>query len=302
MLKQGEMRTIKLISFWVSYKIKNKGQNLYRYEEDLLTSENDIFVYHADDVLDELIKFLPEEIDNIYISDWSRRYKYTYNIESVVIELIKKANISVIASNPSEFWRRYEKWMGKGYPIFNEIILHGFLSLPDKFSSEIISYLSDDMDNRIFDLTSGADNKLGLVKKVIEKHAITCSDTSFEKLESNIILYKSTKAVEHYKHRIEFNKTKEYQPVYWSFWGDLQYELLQCMPMERLSLSGRELLIVLQRKFQNIQSLYQCNNGHSGWVKSPVSGKKIGFNNWAQIIVNKKLKERNMRRKLISGL
>lgn len=292
MLKQCEMRTIKLISFWLSYKIKNKGQNLYRYEEDLLTSENDIFVYHADDVLDELIKFLPEEIDNIYLNDWSRRYKYTNNLESVVIELIKKANISVIASNPSQFWSRYEKWMGKGYPIFNEIILHGFLSLPEKFSSEIISYLSDDMDNRIFDLLSGSDNKLGLVKKVIEKHAITCSDTSFEKFEKNVVLYKSPKALEHYKYRIEFNKRKENQPVYWSFWGDLQYELLQCVPSERISLKGRELLSVLQRKFQNEQSLYQCNNGHDGWVKSPVSGKKIGVNNWAQIIVNGKIKER----------
>jgi hypothetical protein len=291
MLKKCEMRTIKLISIWVSAKIKNKGQSLYRYEEDLLTSENDIFILHANEVLDELIKYLPEELD-VYYSDWSRRFKYTNNLERTVIELIKKANIAIIETNSIQFWNRYDKWMGKGYPVFNEIILHGFTFMPYDFSDAIIGYISEDLDSRIFDLTSGADNKLGLAKKVIERHANTCSNIIVGKLENKIIMYKSPRAVEYYKNRINRNKTKEHKPVYWSFWGDLQYELLQCIPLERLSLRGRELLKILQRKFQNEQTVYQCYNGHGGWVKSPVSGKLIGVNNWEKIIVNKKLEGR----------
>lgn len=290
MLIKCEMRAIKLISFWISAKIKNKGQKVYCYEENL-SSDNDIFINHANEVLDELIKYLPEEID-VYYSDWSRRFNHTNNLEHTVLELIKKANIAIIKSNPIQFWDRYEKWMGKGYPIFNEIILHGFSFMPDNFSNQIIGYISTDFDNNIFDLVSGADNKLELVKKVILKHAKTCSDICFEKLENTIILYKSSRAVEYYKHRINRNKTKEHKPVYWSFWGDLQYELLQCMPLERLSLRGKELIIVLQRKFQNVQTVYQCSNGHSGWVKSPVSGKIIGSKDWKKIIVNQKLEGR----------
>lgn len=294
MLKKCEMRTIKLISFWVSAKIENKGKNLYRYEEDLLTSEDDIFIHHFNEVLDELIKYLPEETD-IYFSDWSMRLKYKNNLERTVIELIKKANIASIESNPVQFWNRYEKWMGKGYPLFNEIILHGFTFMPSEFSNAIIGYISEDFDSRIFNLTDRADNKLGLAKKVLEKHANTCSNIIFEKLENKIIMYKSPKAAEYYRNRINQNKTKEYQRVYWSFWGDLQYELLQCLLEERLSLRGRDLLKVLKRRFNHFGTVYQNYNGHGGWVKSPVSGKKIGVNKWKEIISNNKLEKSNRR-------
>lgn len=294
MLKNCEMRTIKLISFWVSTKIKTKGRNLYRYEDELLSSDDDIFIQQGKAVLDELIQHLPEETC-LNFSDWSVRYKHSYNLERTVIELIKKANIACIENNPGQFWNRYEKWMGRGYPIFNEIILHGFTFMSCEFSDSIVEYISEDFDTRIFDLTSGADNKLSLVKKVIEKHTNTCSIPIFKKLENKIIIYKSPKAVDYYKRRINQNKTKEYVPVYWSFWGDLQYELLQCMPPERLSLRGRNLLKVLNRRFHKVTSVYQNHYGHSGSVYSPVSGKTIGFNSWKKIITNAKLENRNRR-------
>ncbi len=292
MLKSCEMRTIKLISFWISAKIKSKGQNLYRYEKELLNSNDDIFIHHSNEVLDELIKYLPEET-NTNFSNWSRKYVYTNSLERTVIELIKKANIASIEIDPIQFWNRYEKWMGKGYPIFNEIILHGFLFLSSDFSNAIVEYISKDFDSRIFDLTSGSDNELGLVKKVLEIHANTCSNIIFKKLENKIFMYKSPKATKYYINRINQNRTKEYEPVYWSFWGDLQYELLHCLPQERLSLSGWDLLKVLQRRFNHITTIYQNYNGHGGWVKSPVSGKIIGVNKWKEIISNKKIENRS---------
>ncbi len=111
-------------------------------------------------------------------------------------------------------------------------------------------------------------------------------------IENSICQYISPNASEWYKRRIEQNKQKEYPPVYWSFWGDLQYELLQCLPEERTSTKTKELLRVLDRRFHKASSRYCNKNGHSGWVKSPVSNKNISKRQWLQIITNSKLKNR----------
>lgn len=81
--------------------------------------------------------------------------------------------------------------------------------------------------------------------------------------------------------------------MYWSFWGDLQYELLSCLPEERISKKSKDLLQVLNRRFDKVQSRYYNKGGHSGGVSSPVSGKNIGKKQWLQIITNSKLRDRN---------
>ena len=66
------------------------------------------------------------------------------------------------------------------------------------------------------------------------------------------------------------------------FWGDLQYTLLSCLPVERISKKSKNLLQVLSRRFDKVQSRYYNKDGHSGWVKSPVSGRNIGRKQWLQ--------------------
>ena len=64
-----------------------------------------------------------------------------------------------------------------------------------------------------------------------------------------ICRYISPNASEWYKRRIKQNERKEYPTVYWSFWGDLQYELLRYLPEERISPKAKELLRILDRRF-----------------------------------------------------
>ena len=102
-----------------------------------------------------------------------------------------------------------------------------------------------------------------------------CNQEELLKVENLICQYISPNASEWYKRRIEQNKFKEYCPVYWSFWGDLQYELLQCLPEEELAHKTKELLRIYEKAFNKIPSRY-CNRvGHCGWVKSPVWDKNI---------------------------
>ncbi len=294
LMKQFETRTIRLISFWLKNKVKSQGSYIYRYEEELVDSDNPFLIENSEFVLDELLSYIPKENGwEVKYSDWSGRYRHKRNIERACVELVKKATIALIHKSPDAFWGYYELYMGKGYHVFNEIILNSLAFLSPQYSNQVIRYLSTDLDKNIFDYTSGAEDELELVKKVLKIHASRCDKEELSAIENVICKYISPNASEWYKRRIEQNKSKDYKPVYWSFWGDLQYKLLQCLPEDRINKKTKDLLHVLDRRFYKVPLRYGNLNGHSGWVKSPVSGKNIGKAQWLQIITNKKLKNRN---------
>ena len=299
MMQQCEIRTIRLISFWMKNKIKSQGRYVYRYEEELIDADNSFLVENGEFVLAELLPYIPKnDTVEVKYNDWSGRYWHKRGIERACVELVKKANVAVITKSPERFWKHYETYMGKGYLVFNEIILHGLSYLPSYYSNQIIRYIGSDLDKNIFDYTSGAEDKLELVKKVLRVHGEQCDKKQLLWLENVIYKYISPRAVKWYQRRIEWNKSKQNQRVYWSYWGDLQHELLSCLPQESISKRSKELVQVLDRKFCGVSSVYYNKDGHSGWVKSPVSGKNIGKRQWLQIITNGKLKNRNQCRSI----
>lgn len=291
MMEQFGTRTIRLISFWLQNKIKSQGRYVYRYEEELLDSDNSFLIDNGEFVFNELLPYIPKESGwEVKYSDWSGRYMYKRSIERACVGLVKKATIALCSKSPERFWEYYEPYMGHGYHVFNEIILRGLAALPSLYSNRIMRYLSNDVDKNVFDYTSGAGDELGLVKEVLKIHGNNCDKEELLLIEDAVCRYISPNAPEWYKRRIEQNKQKVYPPVYWSFWGDLQYELLQCLPEERIGTKTKELLRVLDRRFHKVSSRYCNKNGHSGWVKSPVSDKNISEGQWLQIITNRKLK------------
>ena len=298
-----ESRAIRLISFWLKNKIISQGKNVYQYEEELI-DENDAFVIHNGKyILDELLPYIPrKEFKTTGFSDWSNKYFDNKGLERVAVDIIKKANIAIISNHPELFWEYYSPYMGKNYTVFNEIILHGLTFLPASFSDRVISYLSSDLDKNVFDCTSGEEDQLKSVREVIKIHTVFCSSECLANFLDTVEKYISDRAVEMYKLRIERNKQKKYAPIYWSFWGDLQYQLLQCVPNERLPKKYQDLLKVLERRFEGQINHYTNGGGHFGWVKSPISSKKIGKKQWIQIITNRKLPNRkNVNWKEVDG-
>jgi len=244
-----------------------------------------------------LLQYIPKECGwEVKYGDWSGEYVHKRSLERACVELVKKATVALCCKSPERFWECYEPYMGQGYYVFNEIILTGLAVLSPEYSNRIMRYLCSDMDKNIFDYTSGAEDELGLVKEVLKIHGNSCDKEELLMTENAICRYISPNASEWYKRRIEQNERKEYPPVYWSFWGDLQYELLRYLPEERISPKAKELFRILDRRFHKVPSRYCNKNGHSGWVKSPVSGKNISKGQWLQIITNSKLKNRDQHR------
>lgn len=297
MMNKFERRTIRLVSFWLKNKIKSQGRYVYRYEEELIDSDNSFLVDNWEYILNELLQYIPKECGcEVKYGDWSGKYVHKKNLERACVELVKKATIALCCKAPERFWEYYEPYMEQGYYVFNEIILTGLAVLSPKYSNRIMRYLCSDMDKNIFDYTSGAEDELGLVKEVLKIHGNSCDKEELLRIENVICRYISPNASEWYKRRIKQNERKEYPTVYWSFWGDLQYELLRYLPEERISPKAKELLRILDRRFHKVPLRYCNGHGHSGWVKSPVSGKNIGKGQWLQIITNSKLKNRDQHR------
>ena len=294
MMKHCESRTIRLISFWLKNKIISKAKNVYRYEEELLAITDSYLLQEAKYVLDELTQYIPlQDADELYFSDWSGSFFQRRSLERAAVELLKKANVAIIATDAEYFWKYYAPYMGRNYAIFNELILHGLQFLPESYSNQVVEYLTGDFDKKIFDRTSGAEDQLELVKKALKVHTKYCTEECLNTFLEAVEKYVSPQSSEWYKRRIEYNQQKEYSRVYWSFWGDFQYHILQCVTHERLTSKYRDLLNVLDRKFQGKTDRYINGDGHSGWVKSPVAGKRIGKKQWLQIITNDKIADRN---------
>lgn len=290
MLRQHEIRTIRLIAFWMSNRIESKEYQIFRDQTDFLISDNSLQISNGETVNDLLLPYIPaSNSKEMRYGEWSGMFRHMCGIERCCVELVKKANLTIIAKTPEIFWKRYEPYMGKGYYVFNEIILSGMAYLSESFSNRVIRYICSDLDKNIFDYTSGAEDKLGLAKKVIRAHSNKCNQEIFGSLEQSICKYISPKAADWYRRRIEQNKNKEYESVYWSFWGDLQWELLPCLLKERIGKETEELLQVLNRRFEKIKSCYYRESSQMGSVESPISGKNIGKKQWLRIITNEKL-------------
>ncbi len=294
MMKHCETRTIQLIALWLKHKITSKGKTVYQYEEELVDESDSFFVHNFKFVMDQLIPYVPMK-DNIEIrySAWNGRHSYRRGIERTAMELLKKADAAMIATDPEAFWKYYFPYMGKNYDLYNELILDGFQFLPKIYSDRVIAYLSEDFEGRAFDWTSGAKDRLGLVKKGIEVHTLYCGEEVLDTFLDAVIKYVPSDSVEWYRRRIEFNREKEYRRVYWSYWGDFQYHILQSVAQNRLAKKYKNLYNVLDRKFQGKAERYIDGEGHSGWVHSPVSGKEIAAKQWLKIITNKKISEDN---------
>lgn len=293
MMKNNEMRVIKVLAFLLKNKLKKHGQNIYRYEEEFFDNGSEIIVKNGMESIDLLVPFIPAKKDRMLnIEDWSGHYENHNGIERACIQIVKKANANIISSEPRKFWNYYKKFMGQGFYLFNEILLDGFTYLPESYSDLVVEYLIQDFDNNMFVLTDGSNNELSLAKKVLFKHSEHCSQETFNKLEDKILRYMPSDAKERYKRRIEFNKEKN-GGVYWNFCGDLQKELLEILPSDRISSQTNDMIRVLNRKFSK-ETRYSMQNRYKyGSVSTPISGKKLTDKQWLKILTNKKIKNRD---------
>lgn len=290
MMKECEVRTVKLLALMLRCEARQHESNLYRYEEEYVLEETDIFVKNYKTILGILLPFIPVTDQGVY-SKWSSKYINRATLERTCIQIIKKANRQFAQQDSEAFLKVISSFMGTGIALHNEIVLDALCYLPDFYGDYVIHYLCQFFEKTIFEYTSGNGNQLLLVKKVVEKYAALCNDAMYSILENRIIYFVPQDAKERLKRRIEYNQNKDEKKrrVYWKYWGDLQKELLNALPKDRMSREATELGQMLERR-KNGYSLYQYDADYGAKdVISPVTGKKLNFRKWKAIISNKKI-------------
>lgn len=291
MMNSSEIRVIRILVLLLENKIKDNGQRVYQYEGEYLVEESELFIKHGVEIVDKLLPLIPlKKYNEIIFGKWSGQYRINDGIERACIKILKKANANIASKDPEVFFERYQEYMGKGFALFNELILDAFTHLSGEYSNMIIEYLITDLENNIFDQTGDKGDKLFLAKQILKKHSISCDLPIFKSLEAKIVKYLSSDAKDNYRERIAWNKSKGISN--WSCWGEFQKELLGVLPENRLSKQPRDLLKMLNRTFPNGTERYKQYDMQSGGVSSPISGKKLGNRQWLAILTKEKLRSR----------
>lgn len=281
-LKKNELRAIKYLTFLME-KFNGNTDSL---ERGIYLAGKEFSIKNGEKVFSELIQLVPKENKEAYeLYDWSAKSRKS--VERIIVRILKESITSIVHNDTTIFKQIIQDLSNYSNDIINELILDGLFKLHETFSDFVIEFICNNFENRIFISTDGHKNKLFQVKRILEKHSLTCNQQLFVKLENRIIKYKCPNAVQYLKRRIEHNKN-EGKKAYWSFWGDLQLELLSVLPIERLSRKSIELLSVLKRRFHGESSCYERDFPQAGYVVSPVNGKQLSAVAWSQIIKKKK--------------
>lgn len=294
MLLHCEIRTIKILALMLDIKTKKNEGTIYKYEDELFLGDTEFFVHNYMAILDILIPYLQKNNYDYQYSSWSGRYYGQRNLERTCISIIKAANRKFVEIEPEKFLNYYDFCFGRGNSLYNEIILDAFQYFGDEYADYILDYFQTDLSKNCFEESSGNGHKLFYAKRIVKKFSETCSENVLRNFVDKVIHYISPKAKDLLRRRIKQNHEQKINGnprVYWDFWGNFQYEILSSISKKRRTTQINQLLVVLNRKFDGKESIYDySNNASIGSVVSPVSRKKLTAKNWMEIIKNPKIK------------
>ncbi|WP_458408234.1 hypothetical protein [Anaerotignum sp.] len=293
-MKKNPVRMVKVLCLWLEDKLqgKSQGNRLHHYDE-ILNGEDQIDIIEYQAINELIFPLLPaKDEQNLRYTDWADLSIHNITIERVCIEILKKANRTFIQMDPNGFIEQYNTFFACGNELYNELILDAFAYLPNEYADFIIEYLCSDFNNTSFEHTSRHTNDLYLAKKVIKKYVEFCSSVTYSLFEEKVLHYSDPTSLIRYKHRIDHNKTRKNEPVYWRFWGFFQREVLEILPDEKMSVQARNLKKTLEHSMRNEKSIYERDTSTGGYVSSPVDGKVLTIENWKGILTSDKIGNR----------
>jgi hypothetical protein len=221
-----------------------------------------------------------------YSDEYREWVAHEYNESSVrkIVKLVKSSFEEFSQTDPLamlSFIKNYDYSMSV---ISHEIIMCAIESLPTVYSNEAIQWLLCDFKDKVFVYTNDESNYLSCAKQIISKFSPICELGLFRQLEQAICVWKddTEKMVNIFKNRLEINKRRQWEPVYYAYWGQFQKELLPAMDNLRLSTYSKELLEVLNRNRWIHSPFY-----HSGFLCGPAKSVVSPIDSYADRISDK---------------
>lgn len=240
------------------------------------------------------------EVTSNYLPHWpENRWNQNYedwkliNIEDSIVrkitEIVKEAFTECAQSSPDKLIAFIK---GVKYPISavgHECIMHAVLSLPINYANDVVMWLLENIDQKIFVFSANENNFLEYSTQIIKKFSSACSIELFQQLERYICNWKESteRMVDIFKDRLKVRK-EHHIPVYYAYWGHFQKALLPNMDTSRLSSYSKQLLNVVSRNSWIQLPYFYCGftTGPVKTIASPVDNyiERLSDKTWLQII------------------
>lgn len=317
---------------WNIWDLSNKSANLIpmlrQLVEDIDHVKKGLYIGEASsikgfsreyyhEIINEILPIICEKTIHIdphlpnyeFDSNFRRWLKLDFNnhTERNIVEMANAALHELAAKESPEFIAFAKEFDGKNSDVYYEILAKAVHSLNTEFSDFAVSWLCDDPQNHFFIYTDNTEDYLSLAKKMIKKFSPFCSKDNFSRIE-NLILHWSDpvgEMIAMFNQRREENRTKQYKPVYFAFWGYFQKELIPCLDKTRISPETKQLIRVLERNEWIRTPYYKSSfQSDSSPIVSPVSEKadRIYDKTWLRIISTPESKMKNDSWKMINGI
>ena len=317
---------------WNIWDLSNKSANLIpmlrQLVEDIDHVKKGLYIGEASsikgfsreyyhEIINEILPIICEKTIHIdphlpnyeFDSNFRRWLKLDFNnhTERNIVEMANAALHELAAKESPEFIAFAKEFDGKNSVVYYEILAKAVHSLNTEFSDFAVSWLCDDPQNHFFIYTNNTEDYLSLAKKMIKKFSPFCSKDNFSRLE-NLILHWSDpvgEMIAMFNQRRKENRTKQYKPVYFAFWGYFQKELIPFLDKTRISPETKQLIRVLERNEWIRTPYYKSSfQSDSSPIVSPVSEKadRIYDKTWLRIISTPESKMKNDSWKMINGI
>ena len=232
----------------------------------------------------ETIKLLLKYIDSVFNSEQD---KYpTHNVSSIrngLFTLIKLAG-QQLEADPDILLSIIAPYMQKSNAVITHLIATLLLNLSNQHADQVINWLLAAPKTRLACGNKYIEPAWILSGKLITKFSPHCSDALFWQLEKIIYFFPPLIDIEQIKRDLEARRKNEY----YSYWGEPQHFLLPTLDQQRISCKSKNLIPVLERKFNSYSNsdFYQADNSFGGNVISPLRGKnKLSNKAWRKLIL-----------------
>lgn len=248
---------------------------------------------HSLDVLKVFLPFLNRYfakplIDEFDAYKWSEEYATRTSLETFIYKalftLVIKATQNM-ALQSTELFQLLIPLKNNSNLIFNRIYANALLNLDIDHADFVIEWL---LDNSIGKFKLGNDNEEPVWKlagKLIEKFSPHCNQKNFEQLENTIYYFPPDYELEEIRWRLEATRTNRYIP----YWGKTQYHLLPKLDLSRISKMSKQLITILNRKYEDYTENDFCHKSNSmaGFVRSPIKNYFMLSNKaWKKLITS----------------
>lgn len=230
---------------------------------------------------------------------WFKRFRYGLEDEKHafaegIIKLIILAGEEI--EDKDTLYTILIPYLNSQHPVIEHIVAKLILNFNISHSNEVIQWLIDNPVSRLSCGNDSTEPKWVLPGQLIEKFSPHCSEFVFNEIENIITKLGVSKSIDKIKHCLQIRK--DYGHFETSYWGEAQYFLLPKLCEVRTSVTTKDLIKVLARRFSNKsnESFYSYFNSLAGTVVSPIcQPNKLSDRAWTSLILapNEKMQKNN---------